>query len=341
MAPAKKKAKVEGIERTPTERRVRPTSRHLRILSVNVAGLRAVLDPAKNKLDALVSVVQAEDPDMLCLNEHKLNPGDVDDAKEKLNDAFPEFPVDLMQFACCTARKGYSGVAVLRKRDVGSVEEGIRGSKDPIVSSEGRLLTVEFPDLAVIAAYVPNSGQDLKRLEYRVETWDRSFSAYVASFAKPVVVVGDLNVARAPMDIHNMYARPDFRELHEKPLEDQYVGLAAVKKQAGLTVEERESFGRILADSGVVDTFRHLHPQATGRFTYFSQRAVQNRPKNKGLRLDYVLASQTMCSADSLSSSNPKIHDSYILDDAPQIADHCPVGCDILLPEEAATQLPS
>lgn len=314
--PAKKKSKLERIERAATPRNGKAD---LRIVSLNVAGLRAVL---KDKQVALKSLVDAEQPDILCLNEHKLKAEDVPEAEEQLAELLPEFA--FRKFACSTARKGYSGVAVLAKEAL-DVEEGCPGLEDP-VANEGRVLTVKLASFNVVAVYVPNSGQDLKRLDYRVDTWDPTFAAYLKTLA-PVVVLGDLNVAHGARDIHNMYARPNFDDLCTTvAIEDQYVGLKALLKQAGLTPRERNSFGSTtLAD--LVDTFRHFHPTASGVFTYFSQRAVQNRPNNKGLRLDYVLASPSLLDANGVT-----LTDSFVLDDAPKIADHCAVGCDLRLP---------
>ena len=100
-------------------------------------------------------------------------------------------------------------------------------------------------------------------------------------------------------------------------MEDQYAGLSGPKKQAGLTSEERASFSQLLEDADLVDTFRAQHPQASGVFSYYSQRAVANRPANRGLRLDYVLASPALQLADSFVLST---------DDAWPFADHSPVG---------------
>mmetsp|Transcript_42520 Transcript_42520/g.85728 ORF Transcript_42520/g.85728 Transcript_42520/m.85728 type:complete len:159 (+) Transcript_42520:1-477(+) len=148
-------------------------------------------------------------------------------------------------------------------------------------------------------------------------------------------------------DIWNMHDRPDFPDgLAQKPIEDQYTGLTALKKFAGLTAEERSSFPQMLSEADLVDTFRALHPSATGVFSYFSQRIVQNRPMNKGLRLDYVLASSSLCShlkpktgeeAPQPPAGNGdlpalRIHDSFILDQDELIADHAAIGCHILLP---------
>ena len=119
------------------------------------------------------------------------------------------------------------------------------------------------------------------------------------------------------------YARPNFDEGEKTmrnggvPLAEQYKGLSSVAKQAGLTVEERQSFSRLLEDADLVDAFRQKHPSATGIFSYYSQRVVQNRPMNRGLRLDYVLASPSL-----------KLADAFILstDEAWPFADHSPVG---------------
>ena len=120
-----------------------------------------------------------------------------------------------------------------------------------------------------------------------------------------------------------MYTRPNFDEGEKTmrnggvPVEEQYKGLSAVAKQAGLTPEERESFSKLLADAGLVDAFRQKHPEALGVFSYYSQRVVANRGMNRGLRLDYVLASPSL-----------KLADAFILstDEAWPFADHSPVG---------------
>jgi len=139
----------------------------------------------------------------------------------------------------------------------------------------------------------------LKRLDYRTSSWDAWMAEYIkvleAKRGKPVVVIGDLNVCHGARDVHNFYTRPDFAALcADTAVADQYSGNSALRKQAGLTVEERESFGLLLSGAGLVDTFRHFHPNATGVFSYFSQRVVANKPANKGLRLDYVLTSKSM-----------------------------------------------
>lgn len=329
-APAAKRAKVTSIWRHEVERREQAREKSIRVISINVAGLRSVLDPAKGKLQGLLDIVEKEKPDVLCMNEHKLKEEDVETVAEKLEAASSGyFPKGLMTFSCSTEKKGYSGVAVLL-RD--GLDESVDVTVPPFLPGEGRVLEADFDDFCLVATYVPNSGQDLKRLDYRIETWDTTFSEYIQSIKKPTVVVGDLNVAHLPLDIHNMYTRPNFDTFKSKILQDiddQYTGLSQLKNQAGLTPRERLSFSKLLAQADMVDTFRHFHPKAEGIFSYFSQRAKQNRASNKGLRLDYVLASTIM--TDKEAATTPTILDSFILQDdhITALSDHCAVGCDI------------
>ena len=326
--PPKKKAPAGPIPRSACPR-VEVQGKKLALLSVNVAGLRALLDPAKDaaRRDALQKLVQDERPDVLCLNEHKLQESHVEDMKTELASLLPDYPVSLQHFTCSTAKKGYSGVAMLIRR--GGVAEGGDVTAgydcdDEIVKTEGRLLTLKAPGLpTVVATYVPNSGQKLDRLQYRCETWDRNLASYVKTLGSSTIVIGDLNCCHLPEDIHNMYTRPNF-DAGEKtmrnggvPVEEQYKGLSGPAKQAGLTVEERKSFSKLLEDANLIDAFRTKHPEALGVFSYYSQRVVQNRPMNRGLRLDYVLASPSL-----------KLADAFILstDEAWPFADHSPVG---------------
>merc|ERR1712157_621855 len=119
--------------------------------------------------------------------------------------------------------------------------------------------------------YVPNSGDKLKRLEYRVDQWDKDFHSFVKQY-DPVIWLGDLNVAHTWKDVWND-------------------GAPNLPKSAGTTPEERASFTEQL--DSYVDTFRHFHEDAQGQYTYWSQRA-KNRPDNKGMRLDYFVASNSL-----------------------------------------------
>jgi exodeoxyribonuclease III len=171
------------------------------------------------------------------------------------------------------------------------------------IDNEGRTIVLEFPFATIANVYVPNAGQDLKRLSYRTEEWDKDFFGFMqgkqADRKLPVIWLGDLNIAHTALDIWND-------------------GAKHLAKQAGVTPEERASFQAQL-DSGFVDAFRKLHPSAKGHYSYWSQRAG-NREPNKGLRLDYFICSPDLFSEDSKAV----VRDSYMLKDQGG-SDHGPV----------------
>jgi exodeoxyribonuclease III len=169
--------------------------------------------------------------------------------------------------------------------------------------AEGRIIVVDYPLFSLCNVYVPNAGQKLERLSYRVDEWDKDFLAFMhrkrTERGVPVLWVGDLNVAHTNLEVWND-------------------GAKHLPKQAGVTPEERASFQAQL-DSGHVDSFRHLHPKAEGHYSYWSTRA-SNRPPNKGLRLDYFI-----CDPDMFADVSPVVvRDSY-MDYAQEGSDHCPV----------------
>lgn len=171
--------------------------------------------------------------------------------------------------------------------------------------TEGRSVTLEFDHLFVVNLYVPNSGQKLERLKYRLEEWNPDLEAYVRELEerKPVVVLGDLNVAHREVDIYNYWA-------------------SHLKKQPGCTMAERDAFTAWL-ERGYFDSLRHLHGDARGQYTYWSGRSKTARQDNTGLRLDYFVCSQ-MLSADDPGASAAKVVDSYTLHDKTASSDHGP-----------------
>ena len=174
-----------------------------------------------------------------------------------------------------------------------SVVSGM-GGEEP--DGEGRVLTAEFEKMFLVNVYVPNSGEGLKRLDYRVNQWDVKFSEYLKSLearGKPVVLTGDLNCAAQEIDIHSPKTN---------------------LRSAGFTQEERESFAQRFVGNGFIDCFRRQHPDVVG-YTYWGYR-FNLRAKNKGWRLDYFLASE------ALESS---LYDCYHLPDV-MGSDHCPLG---------------
>ncbi len=386
QSPAKKKAKTI-LPKTEMKRVVlnEKKNEYLRVMSTNVAGLRGLIKN-EERIKKFLTVVENERPNIIALQEHKLQEQHVEDVGKSMKEILPDYA----QYWTCSgppAKKGYSGVAMFvrsssnnndgsskkstkkqksmkdffskksssskkQKADATKKEEddspplpslkssisisdapkvinvlyglGDKNKKDNIATCEGRVIALELPQVYIVNAYVPNSGQKLQRLDYRLNTWDISFGKYLKSLEKrkPVLLVGDLNVCYDVRDIHNFYPRPWFPNAPETR-EEEYVGLKNLEKSAGLTSKERDSFGELLSKNGFVDTFRSFHPEATGRFSYWSIRSG-NQDWNRGLRLDYAIVSESMMST---KGKGPKVVDSFTMDDYEIYSDHGPIGC--------------
>ena len=297
------------------------------------------------------------------MQETKLQEIHVDDPKLKIKGHLLHDEGYDSYYSCATAKKGYSGTAVfIRKRDcdelnvntvkkkkqasIGSFFSSSKDDKKELKSestgsseskddsdipidvknlipsnvsfklgmekhdSEGRIINVDFPLFSMANLYVPNSGQKLDRLSYRTDEWDKDLLQYMKDTMEnrkvPVIWLGDLNVAHTHKDVWND-------------------GAKHLVKSAGTTAEERASFQEQL-EHGFVDAFRHLHPEAMGQYTYWSQRAG-NREPNKGLRLDYFICSKDMVFDETKKDSSESrvfIRDSYIVHE--QVgSDHCPI----------------
>ena len=249
----------------------------MKLISWNVNGIRAVMKKG------FMEWLYEEDPDVLCLQETKAQ-----------DDQVLEALADLKGYHISTnsaVKKGYSGTAILSKTKPISVELDIDVEEHDL---EGRVIAAEYPDFYLVTVYTPNSGSELKRLEYR-ESWDVAFLAYLKELEqdKPVLVCGDLNVAHTEIDL----ARP-------KP---------NYNKSAGYMQEEIDGFDNLM-DAGFIDTFRHLKPEEI-KYSWWSYRAGA-RPRNVGWRIDYFLSSPSLL---------PKIKDADILCDV-MGSDHCPVS---------------
>ena len=245
----------------------------MKLISWNVNGLRAVYKKGFSE------VFDALDADIFCLQETKMQEG-------QLELDLPGY----IQFWCSAERKGYSGTAVFTKKEPLSVSYNL-GIEEH--DQEGRVITLEFENFYFVCVYTPNSGSELKRLDYRMD-WDDAFRAYVGELdeKKPVVVCGDLNVAHNEIDLRN----PETN-----------------RRSAGFTDEEREKFTMLL-DSGFSDSFRLLYPD-TVKYSWWSYR-TRARERDAGWRIDYFLVS------DRIKS---KIEDALILNEI-EGSDHCPVG---------------
>ncbi|HIH10559.1 TPA: exodeoxyribonuclease III [Candidatus Woesearchaeota archaeon] len=222
----------------------------MKLISWNVNGIRASIK--KNFYDFAVK----EDPDILCVQETKAHPSDVD----------CQLPQYEHHFWNSAERKGYAGTAIFSKIKPLSVSYGI-GKKEH--DQEGRVIALEFDTFYLVNVYVPNSGRGLVRLQYR-STWDADFRHYLKTLEKkkPIVVCGDFNVAHTPIDLAN-------------PKENY-------NKTAGYTQIEIDGFEHLIK-SGFVDTFREFHPEPH-QYTYWGQ-WNNLRARNIGWRIDTFLIS--------------------------------------------------
>lgn len=253
----------------------------LRLICWNVNGIRSIIK--KN----FINDIRQLNPDFLCLQETKAA---VEEVKTALS-LIPEYKI----FANSSkVRQGYSGTALLTRLQPLDVQYDMNA---PEHDQEGRVITAEYPDFYLVNVYTPNSGEGLRRLEYRGK-WDEEFRRYLVKLKskKPVVACGDFNVAHQEIDI----ARP----------KENY------NKSAGYTQQEIDGFQRLL-DAGFVDTFRHFHPD-TKKYTYWNY-MFKARARNVGWRIDYVLVSE-----DFLPRiAKAEIYNEYMG------SDHCPVGVEI------------
>ena len=223
------------------------------------------------------------DADCFSLQETKLQPGQIE--------------LDLpgyTQHWCSAEKKGYSGTALFSKvRPIG-VTFGIG---EPELDSEGRVITAEYAGFFLVTCYTPNAQRGLARLDHRMR-WDAAFRRFLQELdaKKPVIVCGDLNVAHQEIDLKNPKSN---------------------RGNAGFSDEERESFTKLL-EAGFTDSFRHLHPDAEGCYTWWSY-MYKARQNNAGWRIDYFLVSDRL---RSRITETPIYHE--ILG-----SDHCPVGLEI------------
>lgn len=252
----------------------------MRLCSWNVNGVRAVM---KKNFPATLDQLQT---DVLCLQETKAQDDQVAEALESIE--------GYHIVSNSAERKGYSGTAILSRKEPLAVRVGM-GKKEH--DTEGRVLAAEFGKFILVTVYTPNSGNELKRLDYR-KTWDAAFLKYMQKLEqeKPLIICGDLNVAHQEIDI----ARPK----------------ANYNKTAGYTQTEIDGFDNLM-QAGFVDTFRSLNPEEV-KYSWWSFRA-NARAKNIGWRIDYFLISPTL---------QKKIRGADINNDVLG-SDHCPVTLDI------------
>ena len=232
----------------------------MKLISWNVNGLRAVL--GKGFLD----YVAQESPDILCLQETKLQP----------EQAVFDLP-GYHRFFNSADKKGYSGTAILTRTEPLSVTYDFGGDEH---RHEGRIITAEFPQFYLVCCYTPNSQDGLKRLDYRMR-WEDDLRNYLRELdqTKPVVYCGDLNVAHREIDLKNPKTN---------------------RQNPGFSDEEREKMTRLL-EAGFVDTFRYINGDVTDRYSWWIYR-FHAREKNVGWRIDYFIVSQRL--ADKVKAAD-------------------------------------
>ena len=224
----------------------------MKMVSWNVNGLRACVTKG------FVDIFNKLDADIFCLQETKLQEGQID------------LPLEgYYQYWNYAEKKGYSGTAIFTKKEPLAVTNGIGIDEH---NTEGRVITLEFEDFFFVTCYTPNSQNELKRLDYRMK-WEDDFREYLLRLnkKKPVILCGDLNVAHNEIDLKNPKTN---------------------RKNAGFSDEEREKMTTLL-NSGFTDSFRYLYPDKEGIYSWWSYR-FNARKNNAGWRIDYFITSNSI-----------------------------------------------
>ena len=249
----------------------------MKCISWNVNGLRACM--GKGFADFFTE----SDADFFCLQETKLQEGQISFS-----------PAGYEAFWNYAEKKGYSGTAIFAKNKPLSVRMGMGVDE---LDTEGRLITLEYPDFYFLTCYTPNAQRELLRIDHRMR-WEDAFLRYLRSLdeKKPVIVCGDLNVAHQEIDLKNP---------------------AANRGNAGFSDQERGCFQRLL-DNGFTDSFRYLYPDQTGAYSWWSY-MFHAREKNAGWRIDYFLVSDRLRDAIRQTPIYSRVLGS----------DHCPVGLEL------------
>lgn len=256
----------------------------MKFVSWNVNGLRACekkdTETIENGIIGIRSAFAALDADFFCLQETKMQEGQLD----------LQIP-GYRSYWNYAQKKGYSGTAIYTRHEPLSVTCGM-GIEEH--DTEGRVITLEMEAFYLVTVYTPNSQDGLRRLDYRMQ-WEDAFRAYLQQLdaKKPVIVCGDMNVAHQEIDLKNP------RTNHQNP---------------GFTDEEREKFTTLL-NAGFTDTFRLLHPDEEGIYSWWSYR-FQSRKKNTGWRIDYFVTSERLNDSITEAGIHNEIYGS----------DHCPVS---------------
>lgn len=249
----------------------------MNFVSWNVNGLRACMQKG------FMQTFQNFSADFFCLQETKLQEG-------QLQLDLPGYH----QFWNYAEKKGYSGTAIFAKHPPLKVTYGI---DVPEMDTEGRVITLEYPQFFLVTCYTPNAQRELARIDHRM-AWEKYFSEYLCCLDQklPVILCGDLNVAHNEIDLKNPTSN---------------------RENAGFSDQERACFSNLLS-KGFTDTFRALYPEVTGAYSWWSY-MYHARQNNAGWRIDYFIVSNQLRNTIAEARIHPEIMGS----------DHCPVSLDL------------
>ncbi|CAM4344993.1 exodeoxyribonuclease III [Jeotgalicoccus halotolerans] len=269
----------------------------MKFISWNIDSLNAALtsDSARASLSRnVLKSLQERNPDVIAIQETKLSAaGPTKKHAEILKEVFPDYEV-IWRSSVEPARKGYAGTMFLYKSELNpEVSYPEIGAPEPM-DAEGRMMTLEFDEFYITQVYTPNAGSALKRLNER-QVWDQKYADYLEALDKNKLVfaTGDFNVAHREIDLANPKGN---------------------RRSAGFTDEERQGFTNLL-NRGFTDTFRHIHGDVTGIYSWWAQRAKTSKINNSGWRIDYWLVSNRIAE---------KVTKSVMIDSGTR-QDHTPV----------------
>ncbi len=273
----------------------------MKFISWNIDSINAALtsdSPRALLTRDVLGSISSQDADIIAIQETKLPQAGMNKKqKEALAGLFPDYDCAWVSSGE-PAKKGYAGTMALYKKDLAVTADFPKiGAPEPM-DSEGRMITLDLPDFFFNLVYTPNAGDGLRRLAER-QLWDKRYAEYMHSLdsVKPVISCGDYNVAHKEIDL----AHP-----------------ASNHRSPGFTDEEREGFTNLLA-CGFVDTFRHVHGDVTGAYTWWAQRIRTSKINNSGWRIDYFLVSERI---------KNRVIRSEMMDSGPR-QDHAPILLEI------------
>ena len=273
----------------------------MKIISWNIDSINAALtsdsNRAKMSREVLTKILK-EDPDIIAIQETKLpKNGPTKKHKEIMADMFADYDYVFVSSEE-PARKGYAGNMAFYKKGLEPKVTFPKIGAPDTMDFEGRIITLEFDDFFLTQVYTPNAGGELKRLPLR-QIWDEKYGEYLSSLdeIKPVIATGDFNVAHKEIDLAN----PESNRM-----------------SAGFTDEERQGFTNLLS-MGFTDTFRHIHGDVEGVYTWWAQRVRTSKINNSGWRIDYFIVSDRI--KDNVTESN--------MVDSGERQDHTPILLEI------------